>query len=182
MSFYRSTDANCDLDNYSTCTHGQLDMLNSSAVTDSAATLTRPAWYWLRQGTHTSLASAINATRFSARYGHQAAVFNGKLWLVGGWDGSFKNDVWSSDDGVNWTLVTRNAGFAFQANHQLVAYDNKLWVIAGYDGSSYMNDVWSSSDGKVWVQATSSAAFTPQACSQSVAYDNKLWVIGGCDG
>ncbi|MEJ2652385.1 MAG: kelch repeat-containing protein [Gammaproteobacteria bacterium] len=105
-SFYRSTDAHCDLDNYSTCTRGQLDIVNGSAVTDSAATLSRPAWYWLRQGTHTSLASAINTTRFSARYGHQAVAFNGKLWVVGGNDGdTYLNDVWSSSDGLVWHMT-----------------------------------------------------------------------------
>ena len=40
------------------------------------------------------------------RYGHQVVVFNNELYLLGGTyggAGAFKNDVWKSADGQNWT-------------------------------------------------------------------------------
>ena len=41
-----------------------------------------------------------------ARYGARALVFDGKLWILGGYGGDLGtqlNDVWSSTDGATWT-------------------------------------------------------------------------------
>src|ERR1700675_4917525 len=40
------------------------------------------------------------------------AVFQNRLWILGGWFDSFSappRDVWSSGDGKTWKLVTRQA-------------------------------------------------------------------------
>ncbi len=42
---------------------------------------------------------------FSPRAGHDAVVFNGRMWVIGGSDNTTRyNDVWSSADGVTWVL------------------------------------------------------------------------------
>ena len=71
--------------------------------------------------------------------------------MIGGFDGGYKNDVWSSSDGVTWTQESASAAFPVRADHQVVAFNNKLWLIGGYDGSR-KNDVWSSSDGVNWYE------------------------------
>jgi hypothetical protein len=38
---------------------------------------------------------------------HSSLEYEGKIWMIGGTDGNnIYNDVWSSTDGISWTLVT----------------------------------------------------------------------------
>ncbi len=54
---------------------------------------------------------------FAPSDGAGALTFDGKMWLIGGWNPSDKanfplictNDVWCSEDGADWTLVKPNA-------------------------------------------------------------------------
>ena len=125
--------------------------------------------------------SVINNAAFSARRGHTSVVFDNKIWVVGGTDESrtLLNDVWYSDDGLNWMMTTANAPFTPRSGHKAVVFDNKIWVIGGFTESGYTNDVWFSSDGVNWSLATNDAAFSPRSNHTSVVFDNKLWVIGG---
>ncbi|MEM5853852.1 MAG: DUF2341 domain-containing protein, partial [Candidatus Aenigmatarchaeota archaeon] len=116
-----------------------------------------------------------------ARYAHTSVVFNNKIWVIGGYDGSYKNDVWYSSDGINWTQATSNAGWSARYSHSSVVFNNKIWVIGGYDGS-YKNDVWYSSDGINWTQATSNAGWNIRYGHSSVVFNNKMWVMGGWTG
>jgi len=124
---------------------------------------------------------ATAAAGFSGRRNHESVVFNNKMWVIGGYDGAVKNDVWYSSDGVTWIQATDAAGFSARTEHQSVVFDNKMWVIGGIDGA-VKNDVWYSSDGVTWIQATAAAGFTARRYHESVVFDNKIWVIGGYDG
>jgi hypothetical protein len=124
---------------------------------------------------------ATVAAGWSARWGHTSVVFDGKMWVIGGYDGAYKNDVWYSSDGVTWTEATDNAGWDNRYCHTSVVFDGKMWVIGGYDGA-YENDVWYSSDGENWTQATGAAGWSARAGHTSVVFDGKMWVIGGYDG
>ncbi len=128
---------------------------------------------------------ATGNANFFPRYGHTGAVFNGKMWVIGGLDDTwtYYNDVWSSNDGVNWVQETSAAGFSPRLFHTTVVFNNKLWVIGGVNYYTFEthNDVWSSSDGINWVQETASAPFSPRYWHTSVVYNNRIWVIGGSD-
>jgi hypothetical protein len=84
------------------------------------------------------------------------AGYDNKMWLVGGgrdvigmtdrYPAPYAyNTVWSSPDGINWTLESNNAGFSPRYGHSVTEFDNKLCVIGGFDPSRYQekNDVWS---------------------------------------
>ena len=60
-----------------------------------------------------ALPIATNAG-FNARYNHQTVVFNNKMWVIGGYDGTFKNDVWSSSDGFFWDNKSKYFNFTFE--------------------------------------------------------------------
>ncbi len=131
-----------------------------------------------------SWAKATASAGWSARNGHSSVVFNGKIWIIGGSDGSLKNDVWSSDDGVIWTEVTASATtprWSSRYGHSSVVFNGKIWVIGGRDGSN-KNDVWSSDDGVNWTEVTASAT-TPRWSGRyshsSVVFNDKIWVLGG---
>jgi hypothetical protein len=126
---------------------------------------------------------ATASAGFSTRRSHSSVVFDGKIWVIGGTDGTnYFNDVWSSSDGITWTRATASAGFSTRFAHSSVVFDGKIWVIGGTDGTNYFKDVWSSSDGITWTQATASAGFSTRRSHSSVVFDGKIWVIGGFDG
>ena len=117
--------------------------------------------------------------------------FDGRMWLMGGWhDGRLPShgasgEVWSSIDGVNWTMMTKNPGWSPRIAAGAVVFKDRMWIIGGTedyyfgDDGSLRNDVWSSADGKEWRQETASAPWSPRAYHAAVAHDGKLWVIGG---
>ncbi len=118
--------------------------------------------------------------KFTARYAHQVVAFGGRLWLIGGYDGNYLNDVHWSEDGISWHKEN-SANFSPRA-HQLLTYENKMWVIGGETKNGYVNDVWSTQDGMSWQPETQAAAFSPRYAHQAVVFNNKMWVIGGFTG
>lgn len=125
---------------------------------------------------------------FSARVNHVAIVFENKIWVIGGATkidlSSGTNDVYYSDDGMNWHIATKKAAFEPRDGHTALVYKNKMWVIGGFGGTyddfkKTYNDVYYSTNGVDWYPATTNAAFSPRHGHSSVVYDNKMWVIGG---
>jgi hypothetical protein len=128
---------------------------------------------------------ATDTATWSGRFFHTSVVFDNKIWVIGGYDGSGspRKDVWYSSDGINWTLATDTAPWSGRYIHTSVVFDNKIWVIGGLDDNwSLKKDVWYSSDGINWTEATSSAPWSERYGHTSVVFDNKIWVIGGNDG
>ncbi|XAZ22756.1 hypothetical protein LVY75_28725 [Sinorhizobium sp. B11] len=126
------------------------------------------------------------AAAWSPRTGTPIVEFNGRLWIFGGLeiiDGkqTFKNDVWSSVDGVNWEKVTEHAQWTPRAFHGAIVYNGRLWVLGG---GSYtpdyiaLNDVWNSVDGVNWVKV-SNAPWHGRIWFSAITYQNRMWVIGG---
>ncbi|WP_298348080.1 kelch repeat-containing protein [uncultured Dokdonia sp.] len=121
---------------------------------------------------------------FSPRELHTSVVFDNKIWVIGGIgfqnSGAIGalNDVWSSSDGINWTLENDNANFPPRFLHSSVVFDNKIWVINGLDSSTY-NDVWSSSDGVTWTLINDNPPLASSIVNESLVFDNKMWVLGG---
>ena len=105
------------------------------------------------------------------------------MWVVGGFDGIEKNDVWYSSDGINWTEATSSADFPHRTGLTSVVLDDKLWVIGGFDRNNFfLNDVWHSSDGINWSQVPFSTGFSGRLGHTTAVFDNKIWVIAGDEG
>jgi len=109
------------------------------------------------------------------------AVFNNRLWVIGGGgaNGTLKNDVWSSADGMNWSLITPSADFSPRRDMGIAVFNNQLWVIGGDAEGSLKNDVWSSPDGYNWTQVAANAEFSPRYGKGVATFDHKIWMIGG---
>jgi hypothetical protein len=122
--------------------------------------------------------STANAA-FGGRFIHKVLALNGKMYLLGGRNNSsssvFAEEVWSSADGVNWTLETDQAGFCCRG-FSAVVFNNRLWYIGGFT-----DNVYSSADGVNWTEKTNQAEFGARTNQSSVIFDNKMWVIGGAD-
>jgi hypothetical protein len=127
---------------------------------------------------------------WSGRYGHTCAVFQDKLWVLGGFDASWDpctDTVWSSTDGVNWTEEAnapwgaRGLVGATVFNPTEPAGINQLWICGGAEGTGPgLADAWYTSDGAKWTQAK-----TPQwagrAAPNLIMLNNQLWMLGGFD-
>ena len=113
---------------------------------------------------------------------HQALSHHGRLYVLGGYDGSQSlNDVWSSADGKNWSLEPDNTRWEKRRWHQAVSHHGRLYVLGG-DGDSLFNDVWSLADGEEWEQETAHADWTMRYGHQAVSHNGRLYVLGGYDG
>jgi len=206
LKFYRSSDNHCDSENYAACNAGQMDIFsrdgsNSNIITDTAAQLNQTGYYRFQQGSFLSDQFGVTAgehlTVMPVRFGHATVKFKNKIWVIGGRTRStFDNDVWSSGDGVSWTLETAHAAFRGRAGHSVVSFpdpetgEETLWLTAGmtWDGVPF-NDVWSSVDGVNWTQAyptdPTSEHFQRRDQTQIVVFPDavtgkdKLWLIGG---
>ena len=100
------------------------------------------------------------AAAWSERDSHAtAALPDGSLVLMGGFDNDYRNDVWRSEDkGASWTLVNASPGWAPRRMPAAAAMpDGSIVLTGGYDDTSRMSDVWLSRDrGDTWNLASES--------------------------
>ncbi len=118
---------------------------------------------------------ATSNARFSKRYGHTSVTFKNKMWVIGGYDGQTKNDVWSSTDGWNWNLETANANFPKVTYHRCVVYKDKIWLF-------YDDEIWNSCDGINWAQINNEAPYLSRGKYTVTVFNNEMWLIGGYVG
>ncbi|MCL4691556.1 MAG: hypothetical protein KJ060_03490, partial [Candidatus Hydrogenedentes bacterium] len=111
----------------------------------------------------------------------QAVAFAGKLWFIGGFDGSstFFNDVWSSPDGLNWTQETASAAWSARAGHSVVTDGSTMYLMGGWNGVSTFNDVWASTDGISWVMVTPAAPWAVRTFAGAAYLNGIIYIAGG---
>ncbi|GBD34278.1 D-alanyl-D-alanine endopeptidase [bacterium HR34] len=127
-----------------------------------------------------------NDPEFGQREGQQVIEFKDKLLLIGGVNYNLNgkkvvfNDVWESEDGVNWKLLTQNAGFSPRWDFGVVVYKNKIYLAGGMAGTGILfGDVWMSDDGKNWQLINKKPDFKKRQGQIMVTYKNKILLIGG---
>ena len=134
----------------------------------------------------------LAAAPFGTRYATATTAFNGKLWLMGGTlpvlgqsPAAYpsiitQNDVWCSDDGINWVRVLEHAPWSPRMWSVATVYAGKLWIIGGYDNDSQnLGDVWYTEDGTTWYELKSNEVFEPRHEVTPYVYNGSLWVVAG---
>lgn len=139
---------------------------------------------------------------WAPRDGAGVVSFQDKIWMLGGWNPSpavraffpriCNNEVWSTPNGADWTLVRANtfkdssfdATADWEGRHTAgyAVFKDRMWIIGGdANQRHYQNDVWSSADGKTWefVNRDKRLPWAPRVLHYTVVHDGKLWVIGG---
>jgi hypothetical protein len=168
-----------------------LVLLLAAAVAESAVAQDIPQYEWTQ---------VTAQADFAPRDGAGALTFQDKMWFLGGWNPRDKknfpricnNEVWSSGDGVTWTLVKPNTFLDrtfdstkdWEGRHTAgyAVYKDKLWIIGGdVNQGHYHFDVWNSADGRTWAQVNKDkpVPWGPRALHYTVVHDGKIWVIGG---
>jgi hypothetical protein len=127
--------------------------------------------------------SRLGAAGWTPRGNQTVVVYRDRLWLFGGADhiaedrstDGFLNDVWVSDDGVSWTLVTRAAPWSPRDKAGVVVFNDELYLLGGQG----LADVWRSSNGRDWTRLLAEADWSPRHDFARVVYDGRMWVFGG---
>ena len=141
--------------------------LNVSSATASMLALLAAIGFFCQPAFGAAGASwtkVAESVAWSPRVNHAVLVYNNKMWVLGGWSGFNTTDVWSSSNGVSWSLVTSSAPWSAGVSVGLV-YDNKMWVLGA--------GVWYSADGASWTKTSSGAV----SATAAVVYGNKMWVF-----
>lgn len=113
----------------------------------------------------------------------QFSVFNGKIWRIGNF---IDTNIYSSTNGVDWSLESANAPFGQRLYHTTTVWDNKIWLFGGSDYATNqfteLSDAWYSEDGITWNLAANDAGYTPVASATSLTFNDKIWILGGGTG
>lgn len=150
---------------------------------------------------------STSGSRWQGRAGLSAVVFKGSIYVMGGSQNDdcallppgscipgappprkYFNDVWKSENGKDWTLVTDNAGWEARAGGIAVVKDGYLYMIGGENGficfpgtpcPPYFNDVWRTKNGKNWELVTSDGGWAKRPGHQVVVAQDRFVLFGG---
>ena len=127
-------------------------------------------------------------TAFAARDGAGALTFDGKMWLLGGWNPGDKehfpivcnSEVWSSNDGNNWEMELKQAPWEPRHTAGYITHRDRMWIVGGdCIQKHYQPDVWSSADGINWDLISDAAPWGKRVLHYTVAFKDRIWVMGG---
>jgi hypothetical protein len=84
------------------------------------------------------------AAPWAPRLWFSAAVYRGRIWVLGGWSKEHENfaDVWSSDDGKTWVKLETKTIWKARHEHSVYVFQDKLWIAGGH-AKPLSNEVWS---------------------------------------
>lgn len=125
---------------------------------------------------------------FAARDGAGLLSYKGKLWLLGGWNPDDKinfpkicnSEVWSSADGVDWKLETKQAPWEGRHTAGCVVHAEKMWIVGGdCNQGHYQPDVWNSSDGVNWTLLHDNVPWGQRVLHHTTVFSGKMWIMGG---
>ena len=81
---------------------------------------------------------------WAARLWFSAAVYRGRMWVLGGWSKEQDNygDVWHSADGKNWQRLETKTCWKARHEHSVFVFQDRLWIAGGH-ARPLSNEVWS---------------------------------------
>jgi hypothetical protein len=82
--------------------------------------------------------SQISTGQFTARYGQRGAFYNNKMWVVCGTNAAALNNIYSSPDGITWTLLGITVAYIYY--HCSFTIGDSIFLIGGVgNGISKIN-------------------------------------------
>lgn len=106
------------------------------------------------------------------------AVFNGKLWLVGGREsfGSGMVDVWSSANGTTWNREP-DAPWTARSRVRLVVHNGKMLALLPGGGAGVPPAVWETGNGTVWTLLTDAAPWAADGDFSAAVFDGRIHAV-----
>lgn len=129
----------------------------------------------------------LDGAPWSKRGIENVLVHADRLWVIGGSYGNYQpfkgyRDIWCSEDGIHWTLVTDQAPWEGRRWSSCVSYRNRIWLLGGFRAQptwQNFNDVWYSADGVSWKQLVTEDIWSPRHEISTYVYQDRIWVVGG---
>ena len=91
------------------------------------------------------------------------------------------NDVWTSDDGMNWTQEP-DAGWSPSSNLQCTVF-NDIMYVSGGDVGGDSDEIWYyRAFDFTWVQVAPATGYGPRESHHSVVFNDKLYIDMGKNG
>ncbi len=87
------------------------------------------------------------------------------------------NDVWSSDDGMDWTKATDKIANENIFGYSSIVYDNQIWLIGCNRDGVFQSQVLVSKDAKTWI--TKDALWSPRGAAATCVYKGKIFMTCG---
>jgi hypothetical protein len=119
---------------------------------------------------------------WSERNAGLMVAFKDRMWMFGGGlidgtpsDGRAGTEVWSSGDGVNWSLIAENMRSGWGGSP--IVYNGKLWLVGANHDGSFSRAVLETDDGVTWREHT--APWSPRGGAATWVFDGKLYMTGG---
>ena len=84
---------------------------------------------------------------FESRQGFALLDYKEKLWVISRLNVALykngPNDVWYSDDGINWQKTEKDPLWTGREDVGVVIFNDKIWILGGMDSEwRWKNDVW----------------------------------------
>jgi hypothetical protein len=117
-------------------------------------------------------------------------VFKDKMWIIGGDanQGHYQYDVWNSENGKSWDLITDSVPWGPRVLHYTVVFKDKIWIMGGQTLPQFANaeelfysDIYNSEDGINWTKVeTNNNKWLPRGLIGGRAvFKDRIWIIGG---
>jgi len=131
-----------------------------------------------------------NKRDWEGRHTAGYAVYRGKMWILGG-DCNQKHyqpDVWNSENGRDWKLVSQRTPWGDRALHYTVVHDDKIWVMGGQtmpafapSEEKFYRDIWTTTDGENWTEVKPKEPFWPARgmIGGAAVHQGRIWILGG---
>jgi hypothetical protein len=149
-----------------------------------SSTGTLGTWHYTHGSTDdgTSFAAGFS----NARYDFGATVYNGTVYLLGGYDGTtYYNDVQYAPINTDGTIGTWSSTASFTNGRyglSAFAYAGYIYVLGGTDASTYYSDTQYASinsNGTIGTWAYTTPFTGGRYDSGVVAYDGNVYLLGG---
>jgi len=115
----------------------------------------------------------------TARRNHASCVVNDKIYVIGGYNGSYLDSVEEYDPATD-TWTTKTVMPTARSDHACAVVNSKIYVFGGYNGA-YLDTVEEYNPAtNSW--ATKTAMITARANLMAGAVSGKIFVIGGESG
>ena len=124
-------------------------------------------------------------------------VWQDKLYMLAGLDANmakvsptavvyekakYFNDIWVTENGEQWNLITEHAAFPPIRSASIVEFQGALWMLGGWSPDpkvGYDNGIWKSTDGEHWTQVVKKTDFVPREGFRTVEHKGRICFFGG---
>ncbi|MEO6938755.1 MAG: kelch repeat-containing protein, partial [Candidatus Kapaibacterium sp.] len=126
---------------------------------------------------------AKSSSGFTARTGVSVVAVNGKIYALGGFDGSrFTSTVQIYDPATDsWSAPTTTGTFTPRADMAAASVGDKIYAMGGYNSSGSSLDTMEvfNTTSNAWSSGSATGKFTASDGAACVSMGNKIYVIAG---